>query len=264
MPFVSIDGLLLHYQQQGPADAPVLALVNSLGTDARIWTNIVDRLSTRYRVITYDKRGHGLSDAPDGDYSLDQHVTDLIGILDHLKIDRLALAGVSVGGLIAQALALRYGERLEALILCDSAAKVGDEIMWNERITQVKSKGMTAIAGTVMMRWFSDSFRQDQPEALRGWRNMLLRTPVAGYAGTCATLRDSDLRNYLGGIAVPTLVVVGDQDRATSPDLVRSTAQSIPGARFEVIERSGHIPPIEQPEALGRLFQSFLDEVGHV
>jgi 3-oxoadipate enol-lactonase len=263
MAFARINGIVLHYRVQGQTGAPVLALANSLGTDARIWDDVIAIMAERYRIVSYDKRGHGLSDAPGGDYGLDDHVEDLAGLLDHLQVDRLALAGVSVGGLIAQGFAIRHPERLAGLVLCDTAPKVGDAAMWNGRIEAVRTRGLGSIVDMVMERWFTPDYRKGQAEALAGWRNMLLRMPVDGYAGTCAALRDADLRQYVSAIATPTLVVVGDQDLSTPVELVRDTATRISGARFEIIAGSGHIPSIEQPKALAELMTRFLHEAGH-
>jgi 3-oxoadipate enol-lactonase len=263
MDFARINGVLLHYRLTGPVDGPVVTLANSLGTDARIWDGVIEQLSSHYRVLSYDKRGHGLSDAPSGDYTLDQHVDDLLGLLDCLGADRMALAGVSVGGLIAQGLALRAPERLAALVLCDTAPKVGDAAGWNARIDTVRNHGLGAIADLVMDRWFSPHFQQQRPNELAGWRNLFLRGDPAGYVATCATLRDADLTGQIGTIAVPTLVVAGEADRSTPVELVRGCAEAIPGARFEILAGVGHIPSIEQPAALAALMKEFFTEVGH-
>ena len=263
MAFAPVNDMVLHFRVEGSEDAPALVLVNSLGTDARIWDSVIARLAGRYRVISYDKRGHGLSDSPGGDYSLDDHVSDLAGLLQFLGIERVALAGVSVGGLIAQDFALRYPDRLAALVLCDTAAKVGDVAMWHERIATARQLGLAALAGPVMARWFTERFRRERPAEVAGWRNMLARMPVDGYAGTCAALRDADLRGAIAAITVPTLVVVGEQDLATPVELVRGMAQAIPGSQFVTIPDCGHIPSIEQPQALTALMTRFLNEVGY-
>lgn len=263
MTFARINGIVLHYRLAGRTDAPVLALVNSLGTDARIWDGVIALLADRYRIVSYDKRGHGLSAAPEGDYTIDDQVDDLAGLLDHLGIDRLALAGVSIGGVIGQAFALRHPQRLQALVLCDTAAKVGDAAMWNGRIAAIRQGGMASIADAVMTRWFTPAFRQERPDDLAGWQTMFERMPVEGYASTCAALRDADLTAAVAGIATPTLVVAGDQDLSTPVELVRATAEKIPGARFEIIAGAGHIPSIEQPEALATLMTHFLQGAGH-
>ncbi len=261
--FTRQNGVLLHYRLHGRDGAPALALANSLGTDARIWDGVIERLSADYRILSYDKRGHGLSDAPQGDYSLDDHVADLTALLDHTGIDRLALAGVSVGGLIAQGFALKHPDRLAALVLCDTAPKMGDASSWASRAATIRAEGMAAIADAIMERWFSPAFRAAEPDALAGWRNMFLRTHAEGYCSTCATLRDADLTAAIGSIAVPTLVVVGDADGASPVPLVRACAEAIAGARFEIIEGAGHIPSIEQPETLAALMRQFLKEASH-
>lgn len=263
MAFARINDVVLHFRVAGNESGPTLVLVNSLGTDARIWDEVIARFEARYRIVSYDKRGHGLSDAPAGDYRLDDHVDDLAGLLDHLKIERLALAGVSVGGMIAQGFAVRHPERLAALVLCDTAAKVGDAEFWDGRIAAIRAGGLEAIADGVMLRWFTERYRHDEPALLAGWRNMLQRMPVDGYVGTCAALRDGDLRGVVGSIATPTLVVVGEQDLATPVDLVRCLAEAIDGAQFAVIPDCGHIPSIEQPQALAALMTGFLNEVGY-
>jgi 3-oxoadipate enol-lactonase len=263
MAFVRINGIVLHYRLHGTEGAPAVALANSLGTDARIWDEVIDRLAGRYRVLSYDKRGHGLSDAPAGDYSLDDHVADLAGLLDHVGMRRVGLAGVSVGGLIAQGFALRHPERLAALVLCDTVPQLGDAAMWNGRIAAIRKGGLASIADGIMERWFSAKFREGQRDELAGWRNLFVRSDVEGYCGTCATLRDTDLRGEISSIATPTLVLVGEHDGSTPVAMVRSCAEAIPGARFEVIADAGHIPSIEQPAKVAALMAEFFEEAGH-
>lgn len=263
MAFVRINGIVLHYRLHGTEGAPAVALANSLGTDARIWDEVIDRLAGRYRVLSYDKRGHGLSDAPAGDYSLDDHVADLAGLLDHVGMRRVGLAGVSVGGLITQGFALRHPERLAALVLCDTVPQLGDAAMWNGRMAAIRKGGLASIADGIMERWFSEGFRRGRPDELAGWRNLFVRSDVEGYCGTCATLRDTDLRGEIGSIATPTLVLVGEHDGSTPVAMARGCAEAIPGARFEVIADAGHIPSIEQPAKVAALMAEFFEEAGH-
>lgn len=257
------SGVLLHYRLHGPADAPAVVLVNSLGTDARIWDEAIDILAADYRVLSYDKRGHGLSDAPPGDYSLDDHVSDLRGLLDLAGLERVALAGVSVGGLVAQGFALAHPERLASLVLCDTAPRLGDAMMWNGRIDAIRRGGLASIADPIMERWFSAEFRRSRPNELAGWRNLFVRSDVQGYCATCATLRDTDLSGRVGAVQTPALVLVGEHDGSTPVEMVRGCAQAIPGARFEIIPNAGHIPSIEQPAATAALLGAFFKECGH-
>jgi 3-oxoadipate enol-lactonase len=263
MNFVRINGVLLHYRLAGPVGAPELVFVNSLGTDARIWNDVIDALANDYRILSYDKRGHGLSDAPAGEYSLNDHLDDLQGLVDHVGFGDFALCGVSVGGLISMGMALRASERLRALVLCDTAPKIGDNGFWNTRLNTVLNEGLGAIADGIMQRWFSPHFHANQPDALAGWQNMFLRSDRVGYAATCATLRDADLSQDIGNISTPTLVVTGADDQATPVALVEACANAIPGARFEILPECGHIPSIEQPRKLAALMQQFFEEAKH-
>ncbi len=263
MAFARINDVVLHYRLSGPADAPLLVFVNSLGTDLRIWDEVVSHFASRYRCLTYDKRGHGLSDTPPGPYSLDDHLSDLEGLLDHCGAGKLALIGVSVGGMIAQGFALRAPGRLVGQVLCDTAPRIGNATFWNARMDAVTQGGVAAIADATMERWFSPGFRSSRPVELAGWRNLLLRSDRQGYVSTCATLRDTDLSGDIGSIDRPTLVVAGDADLATPVELVRACADAIPGARFEVMAGVGHIPSIEQPAALADIINRFLEDLGH-
>ncbi len=262
MSFARINDVLLHYRLAGPVDAPALVFVNSLGTDARIWDDVIERFSDRYRVLSYDKRGHGLSDTPDGDYSLSDHIEDLTGLLDHLGFNTFFLAGVSVGGLIVQGMALHHPEKLRGIVLCNTAPRMGDAAMWASRMESVRNHGMASIADAVMDRWFSVDFRAGYPDALAGWRNLFLRSDAKGYASTCATLRDTDLTDAIADIALPTLIVAGEADLAAPVELVRNCMR-IAGARFEILPATGHIPSIEQPERLSALMSSFFKEAVH-
>ncbi|MCX5496057.1 3-oxoadipate enol-lactonase [Kaistia dalseonensis] len=264
MAFSLLNNLVIHWAERGPSDAPAIVFANSLGTDFRIWDDVAARLGTRWRIVLHDKRGHGLSDAPAGPYSIDDHTDDLLALTDRLGLGRFALVGLSIGGLIAQNLALRAPERLAALVLADTAAKIGTADSWAARIDAVRNGGLAPIADAVMERWFTPNFRDTRPVDLAGWRNLLLRTPPQGYVGSCAAIRDTDLTERICTIAAPTLVVAGDQDLSTPPDLVRATADRIPGARFETIASCGHIPPVEQPAALAALIARHLEENGHV
>ncbi|MGL3606853.1 3-oxoadipate enol-lactonase [Rhizobium sp. G187] len=259
MQFVDINGLALHYQIiGGPAHRPVLVFVNSLGTDFRIWRDVLVRLAGDYPLLAYDKRGHGLSDVGSAPYTIDDHVDDLVGLLEHLKIENAVICGLSVGGLIAQGLYARRPDLVRALVLCDTAHKIGTADAWNARIAAVEEAGIESIADAVMERWFTPGFRQADNPALPGYRNMMSRQPANGYTGTCAAIRDADFTEAAARIAVPTLCVVGDQDGATPPDLVLSLARLIPSARYEVIRDAGHIPCVEQPEALTAVIEAFL------
>lgn len=259
MRFVDIGGVAMHYRlRRAAAEGPVLVFVNSLGTDFRIWDDVTARMAADFSLLVYDKRGHGLSGLGSGVNLMDDHVDDLEGLLDHLDIKDVVLCGLSIGGLIAQRFVMRRPQTVHALILCDTAAKIGTAESWNARIDTVERQGIEAIADSVMEKWFTPAFHRERPADLAGYRTMLVRQSVAGYAGSCLALRDADYTEAARRIAVPTFCVVGDQDGSTPPELVRQTAALIPGARFEIIAGAGHIPCVEQPDALVLLLRSFI------
>ena len=264
MAFTRVNDIVLHHQVLGLPDGPPLVFINSLGSDLRIWQEVAPAFAARFRVVLYVKRGHGLSDAPPTPYSMDYHADDLLALLDHLGIGKASLVGLSVGGMIAQRMAVRAPDRVQSITLCCTAAKIGTPELWTERIGAVETGGIEPIADAVLQRWFTPLFRETQADELAGWRNMLVRTPAHGYAGTCAAIRDADLRPDAGRIAVSTLCVAGDQDGSTPADVVKGTADLIPGARFALIEGAGHIPCVEKPAELSGLIKQHLKEAGLV
>jgi 3-oxoadipate enol-lactonase len=261
MQVATINGISLHFRDEGPRNGPALVFVNSLGTDFRIWDDVVSAFPER-RVIRYDKRGHGLSDAPAAPYSIDEHTADLSVLLDRLGVKRAALVGLSVGGMIVTRIAAAQPERVSALVLCDTAHKIGTEELWNQRIAAVEQGGIAAVSEIVLQRWFSPRFRTAETARFQVCRNMLERMPVAGYAGTCAALRDADNTDLVRQLAMPVLLLVGSNDGSTPPELVRSTHELVPGSEFVIIEGPGHIPCVEAPEETAHLIRGFLARAG--
>ena len=263
MRFITVGGNALHVVQRGgAADRPLLVFINSLGTDHRIWDAVTEDLAADFPVLLYDKRGHGLSDVGAASCSIAYHADDLEGLLDHVGATEVILCGLSIGGLIAQQLAARRPERVRCLALCDTAHKIGTAEFWNQRIAAVERDGIESIADGILERWFTPGFRRREPALFAGCRNMLVRQSPVGYAGSCAAVRDADHTGLVATIAAPTLVLVGEQDGSTPPDLVRSTAELIPGARFETIADAGHIPCVEQPAVLVARLRRFFHEQG--
>jgi len=259
MPFSRVNGVVIHWDERGPSDAPVLVFSNSLGTDFRIWDAVLPAFEKDFRIIRYDKRGHGLSEATPAPYRLTDHVFDLSALLDHRGVETATVVGLSVGGMIAQGLAALRPSLVRRLVLCDTAHKIGTPDMWNARIEAVTKNGIAAIGDAVMERWFTPAYRTPDNPDFVGYTAMLTRTTVDGYAGTCAALRDADLTQSTAAIKAPTLCLVGDQDGSTPPDLVRSTADLIAGSRFTIIAGAGHIPCVEQPGATAKAIRDFLD-----
>ena len=209
-------------------------------------------------IVAYDKRGHGLSDTGTTPYAMEDHVADLAGLLDHLNVRNAVICGVSVGAMIAQGLALSRPDLVRALVLCGAVSKAGEAAVWNGRIDTVNEQGIAGLADATMERWFTAAFRSPDNAAFSGYLNMLLRSPVDGYTATCAALRDADYTDRVGTISVPTLCMVGEYDGSTPPLAVKRLADLIPGARFETIPDAGHLPMIEQPQAVVALIRSVL------
>ena len=183
--FTDIGGLALHHSVQGHRRGMPVVFINSLGTDLRIWDGVIPHLADRFRIVRYDKRGHGLSDCSPGRNAIRTHTNDLAGLLDSLQIDETIVVGTSVGGMIALDFAAAYPRRVRAQVLCGTGPKIGTAEMWNDRIHTLREHGMDTLSDAIVSRWFTASFAQNHPAAYRGYRNMLSRTPVAGYTSLC-------------------------------------------------------------------------------
>ncbi len=252
-----INGHWVHYRLEGAG--PLVVFANSLGTDLRIWDAVVAQMPG-VRVLRYDLRGHGLSESPPGPYAMADLTGDLAGLLDHLGLRADVLAGLSIGGVVAQALAHARPDLVARLAVVCSAARIGTPEMWQDRIDAVAAGGLAAIAPAVLARWFAPGFAEAAPDEMALARTMLLRTPADGYAACCAALAAADLTETTAQLTLPTLVVAGEADGAAPPELVQATAALIPGARFVCLDGVGHIPCLEAPDRLAALLQAHLEE----
>lgn len=262
MNMLDLGDVRLHYRIDGNPDGAPVVFANSLGTDLRLWDKVLPLLPQNLRYIRYDKRGHGLSSVSEAPYSMGALVRDAERLLDHLEVRDCVFVGLSIGGMIAQGLAVKRLDQVRALVLSNTAAKIGMPSMWQARIDAVNRDGIEALADPVMERWFSRDFRAT-PE-LTLWRNMLVRQPAKGYAGCCAAIAGTDFYTPTSGLRLPALGIAGSEDGATPPDLVRETIELIPGSRFELMRRAGHLPCVEQPEAYADILTRFLRETGHI
>ncbi|WP_421850545.1 3-oxoadipate enol-lactonase [Oricola sp.] len=262
MRIVKLRKAALHVRIDGPEDGNPLVFANSLGTDLRVWDKIVPLLPTGLRIIRFDKRGHGLSSCPAGPYGIDDLVDDTEELLDHLGIRGATFVGLSIGGQIGQGLALRRPDIITSLVLSNTAAKLGDAQMWADRIAAIKAGGIAALSDAILERWFGPVFRRG--DELEAWRNMLERTPAAGYLGCCHAVANADMTGLVPALRLPALAIGGSEDGASPPDLVRATAALIPGCRYEEIADAGHLPCVEAPEAYAELLSAFLKGAGHV
>lgn len=260
MRFEQVGGITHHIDLHGPGYGRTVVFSNSLGTDFRIWDAVVQRLPEDWRILRYDMRGHGLTGAPDGDYALETLRDDLLGLLDRLSIERAALVGLSVGGMVAQSLAATAPERLDGLVLCDTAPKIATRDTWDQRIAAVRDGGMAALVDSVLERWFGADFAQINPALHSGMDAMLRAIPPQGYAGVCAAIRDADLTDSTAQIQLPTLCLCGADDVATTPAQVAAMANTMANAHYEEIADAGHLPCLDQPARTAALIRAFLSE----
>ena len=253
MRFVKASGLVIHCLDEGRRSGPPLAFINSLGTDLRIWDDVSLILADDFRIVRYDKRGHGLSESGSDSCEMADYARDLAALLDSVGVGRATIVGLSIGGMIAQELYRQRPELVAALVLSDTAAKIGTDESWDQRIAEVERGGVESIADEVLERWFTPDFHARRADELAGVRAMLTRTPRASYLAACGALKRADLRPYAGLIEAPTLCLVGDEDGSTPVALVRETAALIKGSRFEIIEGAGHLPNVEKPDVVAAL-----------
>ena len=251
------DGTRLHIREDGDTRGRPIVFANSLGTDLRLWDALLPLLPAGLRLIRWDKRGHGRSDVPEAPYAMGTLVGDAEAVMDALEVRDACFVGLSIGGMIAQGLAVKRPDLVARLVLSNTAAKIGSPQLWDDRIATVRRAGLEPMADGILERWFGRDFRAGPDLAV--WRERLIETPVEGYLGCCAAIRGTDFYTPTSGLRLPALAIAGSQDGSTPPDLVRETADLIPGCRFEIIPRAGHLPPIEAPEAFARLLTGFLE-----
>lgn len=253
------DTVELDYRLEGPEDAPVLVMANSLGTTFRMWDEQAPALSERFRLLRYDHRGHGGSPVPPGPYEMDDLGRDVLALLDRLEIERTSFCGLSIGGMVGMWLASEAPERIERLVLCCASARFEPPEAWSDRARTVRKSGVGEISAAVLERWFTPAFQKSRPDLVEWAGRMLRDTPAEGYAGCCEAIRDADLRGGLGAIQAPTLVIAGADDPAAPVDKAEFIHGSIPDARLVVVEQAAHLANVEQPEAVKRAILDHLD-----
>jgi 3-oxoadipate enol-lactonase len=248
----------LHHRLDGPEDAPVIVLSNSLGMSLAMWDGQLPGLTDHFRVLRYDQRGHGRSPAPPGPYSIAELGRDALGLLDRLGLARVSFCGCSLGGMTGMWLAIRAPERIERLGLVCTSAHLPPREGWIERAATVRAKGLAAVADGALERWFTPELGVFRAEAVEWARRTLLEIPPEGYAGCCEAIADHDLRAELGRVRAPTLVIAGADDPATPPDHGRLIADSIDGARLELIDAARHLANVERPAEVTRVLLGHL------
>jgi 3-oxoadipate enol-lactonase len=257
MPMIDADGCQLNVQVEGRDDAPVLMLSNSLGTNLHMWDPQMPEFTKHYRVVRYDRRGHGKSAAPKGPYSFERFGRDILAIIDALKIKKMNWCGLSMGGMDGQWLGANAPDRIEKLVLANTNFYYSDKSPWADRIKFVREKGLEAFVDTNMQRWFTKGFIERAPNEIARMTEMFTASNRDGYAECVGAIRDMDFRESNARITAPTLVIVGAHDPATPPEWGEEIARQIKGAKLVSLD-AAHISNIEQPAAFAKAVLDFL------
>ncbi len=258
MPFLELD-FRLHYSFYQQPHKPVLLLSNSLGTNLEMWSPQLAAWSQRFSILRYDARGHGSSSATPGPYTIPQLAGDALRLMDTLAIARAHFCGLSMGGMVGQWLGVHAADRINKLVLCNTAAKIGEDAGWNQRIATVNEQGMQAIVPSVIDRWFTPEFRRNHPDEVEATAAMLQSANHEGYAATCAAIRDMDLLESVQQIRSRTLVVYGEHDKVTSPAASHLLSEKIRGSRSLSLN-AAHLSNIEAASAFTAGVLAFLDD----
>jgi 3-oxoadipate enol-lactonase len=257
MPTIQSQGCPINAEVEGPSEAPALMMSNSLGTDLHMWDPQAAAFAKHFRLVRYDRRGHGKSGAPTGPYSMEMLGRDALAVMDGLGLKKVNWCGLSMGGMVGQWLGANAPERIDKLILSNTHSYYADKQMWADRINGVREKGLAGAVDGTMERWFTKEFRERAPDKIAMMRDMFLKTPVEGFLGCCAAIRDMDLRPMHERITAPTLVIVGAKDPATPPAAGEEIQKRIKGAKLAALD-AAHISNLEQPQTYIETVLGFL------
>ncbi len=258
---IYLSDLRLNARLEGADTAPPLVFAHALGTNQSIWDGVIRHLPG-YRTLTYDMRGHGGSGVPKAPYTMGALVRDAEALMDHFKMKEAVFIGVSLGGMVAQGLAVKRLDLVRGLVLSNTAARIGTADMWAERTAQIRATGLAAYADAALLRQLGANWR-DNPQTSY-LRDLITGTDPEGWAGCAAAIGGTDFYTTTASLRLPVLAIAGSNDGSTPPDLVRETAELIPGHRFDLMRGVGHLPMVEQPADYAAVLRSFLTGIGHV
>ena len=260
---VQAGDIKINYELSGNENGPVVMMSHSLGSSSVMWEPQLKALEDRYQLLRFDTRGHGKSDVPRSPYTLDQLAGDAIALLDTLQIDKVHFVGLSMGGMIAQCLALKHMDRLVSLALCDTAAVIPDEAqpIWQERIDTTRKKGMAAGVDETMQRWFTEPYLSQSPPEVEIIRTQFLKTPAEGFIGCSEAIRRLNYLKQLAAIKLPVLIIVGEDDPGTPVSAAEAIHSRIETSELVIIPSAAHLSNIEQSDAFNRALVGFLDRL---
>lgn len=260
MPTITTDdGAKIHYELDGPEGKPVLMFSNSLATDLHMWDDQIEAFADDYRILRYDSRGHGKSEAPKGPYSIERLGRDALALLDALGLDKVFYCGLSKGGMVGMWLGTNAPDRFFRMAYCNTSAHMPTKQMWQERAAKVRAEGVDSIGQLIVDRWFTPAFQNGSPNRVARVRAMIGETPGEGYAGCCEAIADMDQSESIRKIDLPVLVIAGAEDPSTPPDHGKRIADAIPGAKLVVLPDAAHLSNIEQTELFNAALKDFLD-----
>ena len=257
---IRTNGIELNYVVEG--SGPWLVMSHSLACDLTMWDEQASKLKEKYRVLRFDTRGHGGSDAPDGAYTLDMLADDLHGLLQGLKVERPHFVGLSMGGMIGQTFALKFPNMFQTMVLADTTSRYAPDALplWQGRIKTAQTQGMEALVESTLGRWFTEPFRKSHPEVTARVSAMIRATPVPGYVGCCTAIPQINVTDRLKEVKCPALVIVGEQDAGTPVALSREIHAALPGSELVIIPQASHLSNLEQPAAFNRALATFLNK----
>jgi 3-oxoadipate enol-lactonase len=258
---IKANGIDIHYEIEG--SGPWLTLSHSLACNLHMWDPQMPVLTKKFKVLRFDTRGHGQSGAPAGEYTLEQLADDVKGLLDGLKIRQTHWAGLSMGGMIGQAFALKYPGVFQSMVLADTTSRRPPDAakMWGERIQIAQTKGMEPLVESTLARWFTAPYRDSRKDVMERIGNDIRNTPAAGFAGCCHAISKVDYLDRLKELKIPALVMVGEHDHGTPPEAARAIQQNLAGSELKIIPSAAHLSNIEQAEEFNRNMMGFLDRV---
>lgn len=256
MPLADLGDIRLNYALTGPEDGVSVVFSNGLGLSLAMWEPLLPHLPGDWRILRYDRRGHGASQVTPPPYTMGQLVRDTESLLDHLGISACVFVGLSLGGMVAQGLAVKRPDLIRALVLSNTAARIATAEIWQERAQTARESGLEALVGPSLERWFTPTFRTS-PEVGK-WREMFLSTPLEGWLGGAQAIAGTDFYTTTAALTLPTLGIAGDRDGSTPPDLVRETTDLIAGSEFALIRKAGHLPHVERPATYAEILKRFV------
>jgi 3-oxoadipate enol-lactonase len=260
---ITTNGIDIHYEITGNDQGPWITLSHSLACDLHMWDDQMATLTKQFKVLRFDTRGHGLSSAPPGDYTLEQMADDVKGLFDALGIQQTHWVGLSMGGMIGQTFALKYPGVFQSLVLADTTSRrpPNAEQMWGERVSMARAKGMPGVLDSTLARWFTEPYRNARKDVMARIGEQILSTPVDGFAGACAAIAKVNTLDRLKEIACPVFIIVGEHDHGTPPDMARAIHENLPGSELLVIPSAAHLSNVEQAQVFNRALMGFVQRV---